>query len=182
MKSLFSWGGQGQEAPVCGFNPEVPGLKSMERKRKLGESPTSARKQKVPSGQYLERIVKEAVEAAVQPLKEELAQIRKVLQEREQKGKKQEEESSRNSQQERVQEKVQKRVQGTSDKGKNKRKEIKPERGGVVQTYSQALQRDLPKITRKDEWKTVVGKKVKKRYPIEQRRLLFKLGGEQCQR
>ena len=169
MKFPFSWGDQNQEAPTYAFNPEVSSIKSLERKRKLEGSPISARKQRIPSGYHLEQIIKEAVETAVQPLKEELAQIRRVLQEREQ-WKKQEEGSSRE-------------IQEAESSGRKEEKEKRPKKG-MVQSYSQIVQKGLPKEKEKeDEWKTVVGKKkAKKRYPIEQQRLLLKIGDEQHQR
>ena len=54
----------------------------------------------------------------------------------------------------------------------------------MKQSYSQVLQEGTQEgdKTYKSGWTTVAGKKKTKRFPIEQRRLLFKLGGEQGQK
>jgi len=130
------------------------------------------KKQKTSKGNELEWIVRDAVEAAIRPLREELAQLKKIIQEKEQHGKKQEE----GKREERNQNKSKQKENGnTEEKGKEKENEKK----GIAQSYSQILLKNLP--NKEKEWTTVTGKKAKKRFPIEQRRLLFKLEGEQSQ-
>lgn len=142
----------------------------------IAENPMGAKKRKFVEGDKtqktslenrLEWIVRSAVERAVEraikPLQEEITQLQRSFRERPQE-KRQEEKNQ-------------------SEKGKGKRKafeqdetkekETRTEKGGEPQSYSQAVQKGLP--NKEDEWKMAAHKKTKKRFPIEHRRLLFKL-------
>src|SRR5947207_266807 len=147
-----AWGkAPAPEASLSGLNSMDP-----EKKRKFdGKRNPHERERVIQIGQQqLERVIKFAVEKAVQPLCEELTQIKKLLHKKEQDLKKQEDK-----------------------KGEEKKTEIK----ATKQSYSQVLQEGTQEGD-KSGWTTVAGKKKTKKFPIEQRRLLFKLGGEQGQR
>src|SRR6266513_4838406 len=147
-----AWGkAPAPEASLSGLNSMDP-----EKKRKFdGKRNPHERERVIQIGQQqLERVIKFTVEKAVQPLCEELTQIKKLLHKKEKDVKKQEDK-----------------------KGEDKKTKIK----ATKQSYSQVLQEGTQEGD-KSGWTTVAGKKKTKKFPIKQRRLLFKLGGEQGQR
>ena len=81
------------------------------------------------------------MERAVQPLKEELAQIKRILQEREQEGRRQE----GKKQEGKRQEEEGKGERAPKEKEQKETREGEGREGGKkAQSYSQVLQKDLP--------------------------------------
>jgi hypothetical protein len=151
--SGFTWGN----------NQDQENLFSTKKKRS-SEEECANKKQKTFKEHQLEWLIRNAVESAIRPLREELTQMKKMLQEKEQQeGKRQEE---RKEDEEKQNKKSQKENEHGEKKGKQNEKE-------KTQNYSEVLQNNLP--NKEDGWKMVTNKKTKKRFPIEQRRLLFKL-------
>ena len=142
----FTWGkAPAPEASLSGLKESL-GVNSMdlEKKRKFdGKWNPHERERVIQMGQQqLERVIKFGVKKAVQPLCEELTQIKKLLHKKEQEWKKQEDK-----------------------KGEDKKTEVKV----MKQSYSQVLQESTQEgdKTHKSGWTTVVGKKKIKRFLIK---------------
>jgi hypothetical protein len=137
-------------------------------KRKFNGKQDHDKRQKSCQDSQLEWIIKDAVERAVRPLLEELTQIKKILQEKEQEGRKQGVQGQRGKPgaQDQVPRPDHPTARTTREAEGN---------ADTALSYSQAVKKGLPATGSQGGWTTVQNKKKAKKAKFEQRRVLFQL-------
>jgi len=145
------------------------GIRSQgKRKQNFEGEQDSDKRQKSLRESHLEWIIKNAIKRAVQPLQEELTQIKRILQEKEQEGKKQEVQGQRKTTREQDQ-----APHPTRPATQTAREDTA--NAGSTLSYSQAVKRGLPSHGSQNGWTTAQNKKKAKKTKPEQRRILFQL-------
>src|SRR5947208_5091066 len=145
----------------------VLGTQGKGKRKHKGEQDPDKRQKWLQESQ-LEWLIKNAIERAVQPLREELAQIKRILQEKEQEGKTQEAQGQRKTYtaQDKAPHPNRPATQTVRENTANT---------GTTLSYSQAVKRGLPGPSSQNGWTTVQNKKKAKKTKPEQRRILFQL-------
>ena len=182
----FGWGGnKGPSEPSeeagrdqsSNLTPDSPeslesilsalGTQSKGKRKYKGEQDPDKRQKSFREG-HLEQLVKNAIERAIQPLREELAQIKRILQDKEQEEKKQEAQGQRKTTkaQNQAPHPTRPATQTTTEDTAN---------AGSTLSYSQAVKRGPPGPGTQNGWTTVQNKKKAKKTKPEQRRILFQL-------
>ena len=139
------------------------------RKHKGEQEPQDPdKRQKSLRENQLEWLIKNAIEKAIQPLREELAQLKRILQDKEQEEKKQEAQGQRKT--------TKAQSQAPHPTGPATRTKTEDTaNAGFTLSYSQAVKRGPPGPSTQNGWTTVQNKKKAKKTKPEQRRILFQL-------